>query len=417
MQRWLALSQLLLRHNWQLTVITVDEKYASYAVLDHDLVADIPELVQVVKTKTLEPLQFYAKTIGKGNIPTAGFANEGHPGFLQKVARWVRGNFFIPDPRRGWNRFALKAAKAELQKGQYEWLITAGPPHSTHLMGAGLQKEFGVKWLADFHDAWTGIWYYDELMKTKVVRKWDSALERKVVQKADRLLTVSHKLKTELAASANVDESKIRVHSMGYDAQLFEELQQKDPNRGDFIIAYTGTIANNYAPQAVIESIAHLRKEGLDISIHWAGMVAQDIVRFIEEIGLGSSCTFHGYISHSAVISLLQRSSILLLVSPDTHKGQSIIPGKVYEYLAACRPILNIAPHDAETALMVRECAAGETFTRQEQGAIVAFIRKQYALWVEDAALLIRQNETHKRYSREREAEELAKWLETSTPI
>ena len=69
-------------------------------------------------------------------MPYGGFANEGKPGPMQKAMRFVRGNLFIPDPRRGWNRHAVAAVEKLLAAGeQFDAVLTSSPPHSTQLIG------------------------------------------------------------------------------------------------------------------------------------------------------------------------------------------------------------------------------------------------------------------------------------------
>ncbi len=95
--------------------------------------------------------------------PLQRLANQaGRPGPLQRLSRFVRGNFFLPDPRRGWNGFALSKARQLHAKLPFDTIITTGPPHSTHLIGRSLKRQLGITWWADFRDPWTDIYYYDQ---------------------------------------------------------------------------------------------------------------------------------------------------------------------------------------------------------------------------------------------------------------
>lgn len=107
-QRWLKFSKYLPEFGYEPIVLTVDEKQASYAQLDYSLLQEISPELSVHKTKTFEPYNLYRKLTNKKEIPYGGFSNQKKVTFFEKLTRFIRGNLFIPDPRKGWNRYALK---------------------------------------------------------------------------------------------------------------------------------------------------------------------------------------------------------------------------------------------------------------------------------------------------------------------
>ena len=134
-QRWLKFVKYLPQFDVEPIVLTVDEHDASYPQIDNQLLNEVPSNIRVVKTKTREILSFYKKLSPNKEVPYGGFANESKVGFFQKVSRAIRGNFFLPDPRRGWNKFALKRAIQLIEQEQIDTIITTSPPHSTQLIG------------------------------------------------------------------------------------------------------------------------------------------------------------------------------------------------------------------------------------------------------------------------------------------
>lgn len=405
-QRWLSLAKLLPEFGVEPIVIAPDEQYASFSMWDESLNAEIPGNLRVHKTKTFEILSFYKKTVGKGNIPTAGFANESSPSFLQKVARWVRGNFFFPDPRRGWNKYALKQAREILQKEQIDWVITAGPPQSTHLIGLQLKKEFGVKWMCDFHDAWTNVWYYDTLMRTKASRKKDAKMELEVLQQADKIMTVGEQIFQDFTQKLGSDE-KLRLHSMGYDEELFDKPSiQQDT----FSLVYTGTMADNYEPQVLFEALKELGDEQptFEYDLKLVGLISDGIKAEIESIGISNRTEMLGYRPHKEAIDYLKSGSLLLLVSPNSVQSKMIIPGKIYEYFATRIPILNLATLDTETYQMIEQEKAGKTFDRHQKAEIKNYIWQLFEAWRTDPESILNKSDGFKKYARRAEAKGLA---------
>lgn len=406
-QRWLSLSQLLPEFGIEPIIITVDPASASYVLLDQSLEKRVPAGLAVHKTKSFEILTLYQRLVGKDKLPTAGFANESEPGLLQKAMRWIRGNCFFPDPRKGWNRYALQKAREVIKAQDIKAVITAGPPQSTHLIGEQLQKEFNLFWLCDFHDAWTNVWYYDELKKTNWAKNIDLRTEKRVLEKADHIITVGNQIKADFSQKLGND-TKIRIHSMGYDDDQFDV--RPEVPKDVFTITYTGTMADNYEPEALFEALSQLRKQHTDFlcNVQLVGLISEGIKKKVEELGIADMVELKGYMPHAEAIDCLKQSCMLLLVSPNTPQAKMIIPGKIYEYLATGIPILNLATQDTETARIISECEGGATFSRSNIDEIKDYLWNYFLIWKKNPEDILSTSMAYKKYSRRREAEELA---------
>ena len=136
-QRWVYFTHHLKKMGWEPIVITVDDKQASYPQRDKSLNALVQD-IRVIRTPTREPLHQYARWLGKGSIPQGAVPRKT---IFQKLAAFIRGNFFVPDARIGWVPFARKALKGLLATEKIDWVITTGPPHSTHLAVLPLKQK------------------------------------------------------------------------------------------------------------------------------------------------------------------------------------------------------------------------------------------------------------------------------------
>ncbi|MBL7970684.1 MAG: glycosyl transferase, partial [Prolixibacteraceae bacterium] len=134
-QRWLKFAKYLPEFGWQPVILTVDPKYASYPQRDESLLAEIDDRCLVYTTRSFELYDLYKLISGKKEVPYGGFANESKGGLLQPVFKFLRGNFLLPDPRKGWNKFALKKAVELIRQFNIDTVITTSPPHSTQLIG------------------------------------------------------------------------------------------------------------------------------------------------------------------------------------------------------------------------------------------------------------------------------------------
>lgn len=370
-QRWLKLSAYLAELGAEVHVLTVDENKASYMQWDETLIADIHPNVSVYKTDSFEPINYYAKLVGKKNVPTAGFSNVDNGSWKQKLVNKVRSNFFIPDPRIGWKKYATKKAIELINRIDINTVITTSPPHSTQLIGLSLKEKFSnLKWIVDFRDPWTDIYYYDLLGHTAVSKKIDAKYEQKVIEKADQIITVGQKFKDSFQSKTTHDISgKTAVIPNGYDPKDFKE--ESDQNK-QFTISYTGTMSDYYQPEVFFEAIADLLEKypTEPIDFIFVGTVSAHLKSFITD-KIGNTAHFIATVTHKKVVKYMQQSHVLLLVTQGT---EGTIPGKTFEYLASKRTIICIGKGDAAEA--IKNCNAGASFERNEKVAITTYLEK-----------------------------------------
>lgn len=410
-QRWLTFSKFLPEYGITPYILTVDDTKATYPSVDKSLIKDIPKELKVFKTDTAELFWLYKGTIGKGSVPAAAFANESNPTFMQKLARFMRGNLFIPDPRRGWNKYAVKKAKELIEKYNIRTVITAGPPHSTHLIGLELKKHYEhVKWIADFHDVWTDLIYYNKFYHTKWAKKKDASYEREVLETADKILTVGRGYKEKLLSKSNkIKEDNIKVISMGYDERCFNHPSL--PPEHEFVITYTGTIADYYHPEVFLEALKNVKEKNPDVrfKLRFVGILSDGIKSKIHELGLSDILNDVGYVSHEDSIKYLLSSTVLLLINPVVSNEDMVIPGKVYEYLAAKKPIINITKKESDLARIINEASAGETFERSMKKELETYLQSLTDKWKQNYNLdLSSSNNPYQKFSRHTESKELS---------
>lgn len=345
-------------------ILTVDEKQASYPLLDDTLLDEVPENLEVYKTATSEPFEYYKKLSGKKEIPYSGFANqESKDSLLDKVFKFVRGNLFIPDARVGWNKHALKKAGELLKNDKYKAIITTSPPHSTQLIGLKLRKKYNLKWIADLRDPWTNIHYYDQLYHTTLAQRLDEKYERQVLAEADAIIVTSEDTKRLfLNKPVSINPDKIHVIPNGYDEDDFK--YPSSPPKNTFLITYTGTISESYNIDVFLKVIAHLMSVHSEINykLRFVGMVSEGVKQRIEKAGVLGITEFIPYVPHDKAIKYLMESTALLLAIADVPSVYANVPGKLFEYLASNKQIICLGPVHSDTDHIIDECGAGRLF-------------------------------------------------------
>jgi len=411
-QRWVKFVKYLPDFGFEPIVLTVDPQYASYPVIDDSLVDEIPQNLKVYHTKSNEPFKFYKKVSGKSDIPHAGFANESEAGPMQKFSRFIRGNLFIPDARKGWNKFAYKKAIQLIAEHQIDTVITTSPPHSTQLIGLKLKTKLNIKWVADIRDPWTDIYYYDQLYHTALAKKIDKDFERKVLTNADQILVVSDAIKNQfLAKSPSLTENKFNIIPNGYDEDDFSGHQIADAER--FIITYTGTLAANYSIGTFLKAVEKLSEELQEkkIALRFVGVLAENYKQQIENTSLGKITEFVGHVDHKASIQYLLKSTILFLAIPDVVNNEGILTGKLFEYLAAKKPILGVGPVKGDAARIIVACNAGEIFDYDDQDSIYNYLKDLHSKWIKQGNVDLQHN-NYQDYSRKALTKKLVSSIE-----
>lgn len=374
-QRWLKFVKYFPEYGYEPIVLTVNPDKAEYPIRDNSLEKDIRPGQLVYRTDCSGLYDYYKKFTRTKVAPYSGFANEGSPNLKQKIARFIRGNFFLPDARKGWNKFAYRQAVEIIREYKVNTVITTGPPMSTHLIGRKLKKRLGVYWIADFRDPWTDIFYYDKMYPTPVAKAIDRKLERGVLEDADRVVTVSPYLRKILSSkSRQIPESKIAVIENGYDTEDF--VAREIPSSGDkFTITYTGTLASNYTLDSFVNALKQL-KHAHDVKLRFVGKVAPEVAARLSS-ELMDMVEFIPFVPHSEVIRYMQRASLLLLVIPNTPDNKGNLTGKLFEYLGSRTPILCIGPTDGDVATILDACHAGKIFDYADERGVADFLRIQ----------------------------------------
>jgi glycosyltransferase involved in cell wall biosynthesis len=399
-QRWLKFCKYLPQYHINPIVVTVDENHASYPVLDLSFANDISTELKVIKTKSFEPLNFYQKLSGRKQVPYAGFANETNENWKHEVSRFIRGNFFIPDARKGWNNYALEAGKQIITAQNIKTIITTSPPHSTQLIGLKLKAAFGVKWIADLRDPWTDIYYYKKMNHTFLAKKIDSKYERAVLEQADKIVVVSDFIKNMFLQKSNkIDPNKIFVIPNGYDEEDFKP-QTNSIKSNDLIISYNGTLSDDYPMNAFMDGIKEVMaiESEVSIKLQFTGSVSEEIVQQIKKIAPDQSI-FNNHVPHKKSVEILQNSDISLLLIPDVANNEGILTGKLFEYLAAKNPIVCIGPKRGNAADIIEKCNAGKTFEKEEKTALIAYLKMLLEQYKNTGSLKI-SNHLHEQYSR-----------------
>lgn len=408
-QRWLKFAKYLPEFGWKPVIFTPENP--SYPLLDESLMKDIPENIEIVKTKIWEPYQL-AEKLNKSNKKfKAGQFDVGkNQSWKSKLSIWVRGNFFIPDARVFWVKPSVTFLEQYLKENKIDVVVTSGPPHSLHLIGLNLKKKFpDLKWIADFRDPWTEISYYKHLKLTKNSDKKHRQLESDVFKNADITLATSYtdaenfrkNGANAVCITNGFDESDARTP-----LSKTEENQQNNPptlqpsnpqtHKLKFTLSYIGVLEQLRNPEnlwKVLDDLVATHSNFAEsFSLKFVGRIDDKILQSIENSGLKNHILNLGYISHDKAIQEMQSSDMLLITNFPNESSKGIIPGKIFEYLATGKQIISFGPDQADVSKILNETHAGKHFSYKDSETIKHFILEKFELWKNGNLLENNQN-------------------------
>lgn len=396
--RWLKMSKYLPEFGWQPIIYTPENPDPS--VVDDSLISEIHPLTEVLRYPIWEPYDLYRKLTGKKKSDTfkAGYVSEAsHGNWKDRISVFLRGNLLIPDPRVFWIRPSIKYLRKYLMKHPVDLIVTTGPPHSMHLIGLGLKKHSGVPWLADFRDPWTEIDFYHKLKLTRLADFIHHRLERKVLQEASVVTTVSPYLKK---TTEKISGRKVEVIFNGFDPSDFTFSDETLDL--EFSITHFGSFNRDRNPRFLWKVLgAWCKKDPVfakNLKIRLIGQTDGSIISDIIMEGLTNQLELLENMPHMEGLQKLAKSQILLLPLNDAPNVKGILPGKMYEYIALRRPILAIGPTDGDIAMILKDTQAGDICHFTDDIGLAASLNRFYTAYL--AGKLIANPLNYEKYSR-----------------
>ncbi len=403
-QRWLKFVKYLPEFGFEPWVYMPQNPH--YPIEDESLLKEVPNQVKILKRPIREPYRWASvfskkrtKTISSGIIQ-----EEKRQSPLEKMLLFIRGNLYIPDARKNWVKPSVRYLSPILSKENITTVITSGPPHSLHLIGMGLKKQHpDLQWISDFRDPWTSIGYHEKLRLTTFSRQRHKQLESDVLNTTDKIVVTSNTTKEEFEP---LTQKPIKVITNGYERDDFDGEQDSK-----FTLSHIGSLLTDRDPKTLWKALSTLVKEHVDFAQHLkiqlGGLISEQVLQSIRGYGLEGHVEVLGYVPHGQAQKLQRAAQVLLLLEIDSVETRGIIPGKLFEYLKAKRPILAIGPEQWEGGQIVEMTESGRYFTPNGAQSLKKVLLKWFRAY-QEAGLTIHPKGIEQ-YDRRVLTEQLAK--------
>jgi len=375
---------------WEPYILTVKEHY--YSVRDSMRVRDDRALCgKIFRTPMLgNPSAIYRRLKRVNYVATARLVGAGenvnqeateNVNVLTRWRRFLGSLVSLPDERLGWWPFGTVRAITLLRRYKIDWIYTSGPPHSVHLIGLGVKKLTGVRWVADFRDLWT-LPATDDGTILERLERW---MEQSVVRNADVVVATTDRMAEAFrqAYSDAVPRSKFVTIWNGFDAEDFVKLERE--NRKTFRILYLGSLYMSRTPEPLFKALSELFAEGRmerdRVEIQLVGDCeyanGRRMVDIVDSVRLSRVVKIMPPVSYREALAKMVDCEVLLLLAPNQAYE---IPGKAFEYLASGSDVLTVT-EDGATADLMRHFERAMVVHPEDAEGMKRAVARCYARW------------------------------------
>lgn len=365
-QRVTKFVKYLARHDWRTTVLC--GRPEDYWMRDDTLLADVPPETRVLRTAAASGLGVLRRL--RSARPAASRSSRGFAA-LRHGSAW----FLVPDSYVGWLPFALRAASTLWRSDPPDVILSSGPPDTNHVVALRLRRRTQRPWIADFRDPWVGL--HLQPPPTAWHRQRQEALERAVLAEADDVVATTvwlHDLLRQRAPAA----ARVHVIRNGYDPEDFTSVPADTPSgQGPLHLVHTGMLTLTRTAAGLLRALQRVRERRPDLAqairLDLVGARESDNDALVAALGLQDCVRLRGYVSHDEAIAAMRQADVLVLVKHVSERYVGLVPGKLYEYLGAGRPVLALVP-ESEAAALVRELQCGVIAPPDDPDAIATVL-------------------------------------------
>jgi hypothetical protein len=392
-QRVLKFVKYLREFGWEPIVLAPENP--DYQARDVSLADELPKDVIVRKAKIYEPYDLYRMLTGKAkgmSLDVNVIKEEGaRLSYTERLAEFVRATFFIPDARVGWYWSAVKRGEEVAKEFPIDAIYSSSPPYTPALIARTLSRSIDKPWVAGFRDPWTG--FHNTPKRWPLPRLIDRTLEHSVFRDARRV-EVAWKgiMEDALGKYSDLPREKFVHIPNGFDSADYPVTNINDraqmPRNEKFTITYSGSLYGPRNPLSFLKAIEmNLDRGAMDpakMKLRFVGRFGAEIHEMLARPKISALVEKIEYVPHAKAVELLLDSDALLLIVDEVPSVAQIVPGKVYEYLGAMRPLIAIAPPAGAIGELLRETQGGAAVQQSDIAGQARLIQSLYDAWLRE---------------------------------
>lgn len=356
-KRSLKFIKFLPMNGWDPIVLTV--KNGNHHLIDNSLLKEIRADLSVYRAFSFENI--FNKGIGvtsKTNgalVKDNSIKNLFRGDWLKRCYKYFGRFIQIPDSRILWLPGAVATGMRLTIGRKFDAIYATGPTFASLLVGALLKSISGKPLVIDFRDAWVS----DPTVQyeKKYLQKINASMEKLVIKAADRVISTNPFVTDDFKKRySEVNQSKFDTIYNGFDMEDYNMMKGfRSKKDYKFRIVHTGRLYGERTPRFFLEAIRdtlegkpEMRRkfEVIFVGPCETFLDGKRIENYLEELDLKDVVKLTGQISRRESLEYLMLGHLLLLVVGIVPKDNGLtygIPGKLFDYLVAEKPILTLA--------------------------------------------------------------------------
>jgi glycosyltransferase involved in cell wall biosynthesis len=302
---------------------------------------------------------------GRSRIQAQGYAFRQKPGLVSRLSGWYRAVVNVPDAQIGWLPFAMRAGERLIAERRPDLLFASHSPATALIAASRLSRRHGIPWVADLRDLWMENHdYIPGGLRGVLERK----LERRILESASGLVTVSEPLADTLRRKVNVP---VEVVTNGFDPPDFPDTAPPVDRSAPLRLVYTGIIyPGRYDPTALFAAMRMVGDEGVDVRVSFYGRYnGRALQEMAEAAGVAGQVQVNEPVAYRESLRLQREADVLLLLTWKDPTQPGEFSGKLFEYLGAGRPVLASGWGGNVAGQLVRARGAGVVADEPEEVA------------------------------------------------
>lgn len=406
-QRTFKFVKYMRNYGWEPVIVTTD-KIAYYAY-DNSLMDELNKLdFKVIRVSGKEPNSLLSK-LGSLKPPRE---------IIRRILNVVSQSIFIPDNKISWSKSAEKIVEEILSKEKFDAIFISSPPFSAFERISKLRKKFDIPLIIDYRDLWYNSYF--SFYITPLHKRLHKKKEYLSLKNSDAIVVTNRKIKEFLIKTypfLTFDDITIIPH--GYDLEDFERAKKFPKVKNKMVIMFSGIFLGYSTPKYILLAFKEITSERPDIAenieLHFVGYLRKENHKLIKKLKLEEFVVDHGYVDHMTSVAKIVSADVLWFMVDYRKNIDAILPGKVYEYFGAKKPILGCVP-DGAAKLALQEYGASFICEPDNVLEIKNTIYKIYELYKEDK-LPIPSDEVVNKYRRDLLTETLIKVFQSKLKL
>ena len=360
--RTLKFTKYLSEFGYQPYVLTV--KNPMYREKDPTLIKEIPAEAKIHRTFSFEHRILRV------------------PRLLNINLKW----FYMPDQNIGWLPLGVSTGAKLVKKENIDVIYATSPIWTSLLIGMLVKKKTKKPLVVDFRDPWTDNPFIN--YPTKLHQRLERKLEKTVLTQADYVTVATDLMKNNLIRKYPFIKSKIETITNGFDPDDFKNLKIHKKT-GKFTITYVGSIYGLLTAKPFLTALKALveEKKGFKekVAVVFVGNCGKETPQLVRQLGLEENVRFVGYVQHRKGLEfMVNAQALLLLITIEGSKGERILTGKLFEYLASRKPIIALVPENGLAANVIKSLNAGTVVSPRDVQRVKKVIASYFDQWMEE---------------------------------